>query len=79
MRIGAAYPQTELGGNPESIGKIGRAVEELGFDHFLIYDHVVGAAPEQRDPPRTSPTRTRFTNRWWRWVILPPSPRALNW
>lgn len=43
MQIGVVYPQTELRGDPGAVGRIGRAVEELGFDHLLAYDHVLGA------------------------------------
>jgi probable F420-dependent oxidoreductase len=51
MRIGAVYPQIELHGDPVAVDKIGRGVEALGYDHLLIYDHVVGAVHENRDPP----------------------------
>ena len=51
MKIGATYPQIELGGDPVAIGRIGRAVEELGYDHLVMYDHVVGAVHENRNPP----------------------------
>lgn len=43
MKIGVIYPQTELHGDPEAVRRIGLAVEELGFDHLLAYDHVLGA------------------------------------
>jgi probable F420-dependent oxidoreductase len=51
MKIGAVYPQIELNGDPESVDRIGRAVEELGYDHIVFYDHVVGAVHENRNPP----------------------------
>lgn len=51
MRIGAVYPQIELGGDPQALDEIGRAVEALGYEHILFYDHVVGAVHEDRDPP----------------------------
>jgi probable F420-dependent oxidoreductase len=43
VQIGAVYPQNELGGDPAAVRRIGRAVEDLGFDHLLAYDHVLGA------------------------------------
>lgn len=55
MKIGAVYPQIELGGSPEALDKIGRSVEAMGLDHILMYDHVVGAVHEGRDPPMTGP------------------------
>jgi probable F420-dependent oxidoreductase len=51
MKIGAVYPQIELNGDPAAFDKIARSVEPMGFDYFLMYDHVVGAAKVPRDPP----------------------------
>jgi len=53
MQIGAVYPQIELGGNPEAVRRVGRAVEDLGFSHLLAYDHVLGAVHADREPPLT--------------------------
>jgi len=55
VQIGVVYPQIELGGNPEAVRRIGRAVEELGFDHLLAYDHVLGAVHAERQPPLSGP------------------------
>jgi probable F420-dependent oxidoreductase len=55
MQIGVVYPQTELGGDPAAVGRIGRAVEELGFDHLLAYDHVLGAVHADRARQLTGP------------------------
>lgn len=55
MKIGVVYPQIELGGDPSAVRRIGRAVEELGFDHLLAYDHVLGAVHADRTPPLTGP------------------------
>ena len=45
MRVGVVFPQTELGGDPGAVRAYGEQVEELGFNHVLAYDHVVGADP----------------------------------
>jgi probable F420-dependent oxidoreductase len=55
MQIGVVYPQIELRGDPDAVRRIGRAVEELGFDHLLAYDHVLGAVHADRTPPLTGP------------------------
>jgi probable F420-dependent oxidoreductase len=55
MQIGVVYPQIELGGDPEAVRRIGRATEELGFDHLLAYDHVLGAVHDGRSPPLVGP------------------------
>jgi probable F420-dependent oxidoreductase len=42
MKIGIVFPQTEIGNDPAVIRDFAQAVEELGFDHLLVYDHVLG-------------------------------------
>ena len=59
MDIGVAYPQIELQGDPAAVGTFGSAVENLGFDHLLAYDHVLGAVHSDRDPPLTGPYTER--------------------
>jgi probable F420-dependent oxidoreductase len=46
LRIGAVFPQTELGGDVGAARAYGEGVEELGFTHVLAYDHVLGADPD---------------------------------
>jgi probable F420-dependent oxidoreductase len=55
LRIGAVYPQIELGGDPVAVRQIGTGIEELGFDHLLAYEHVLGAVHANRTPPLTGP------------------------
>ncbi|MEA2657227.1 MAG: hypothetical protein QOI23_2592 [Chloroflexota bacterium] len=55
VQIGVVYPQTELRGDPGAVRLIGRAVEDLGFDHLLTYDHVLGAIHAGRTPQLTGP------------------------
>jgi probable F420-dependent oxidoreductase len=38
-------PQTELGGDVSAVRAYGQGVEDLGFEHLIAYDHVVGADP----------------------------------
>jgi len=51
MKLGVVYPQVELQGNPEAFHRLGVAAEELGYDQLVMYDHVLGASHENRDPP----------------------------
>src|SRR6195256_5662389 len=55
MQIGVVYPQIELRGDPAAVRLIGIAVEDLGFDHLLAYDHVLGAVHAGRTPQLTGP------------------------
>ena len=59
MQIGVVYPQIELRGDPTAVRRIGRAVEDLGFDHLLAYDHVLGAVHADRSPQLTGPYTER--------------------
>lgn len=50
MRIGVVLPQTEIGPSVGAVRAYGTGVEELGYQHVLAYDHVVGADPEAHAP-----------------------------
>ena len=56
MQIGVVSPLYELRGDPSAVRRIGRAIEDLGFDHLLAYDHVLGAVHADRTPPLVGPT-----------------------
>jgi probable F420-dependent oxidoreductase len=45
MQVGVIYPQTELPTDADTVRAYVRAVEELGYQHLAIYDHVLGADP----------------------------------
>lgn len=48
LRIGAVFPQNEIGNDPAAIRDYAQAVEGMGFRHLLAYDHVVGAGTANR-------------------------------
>jgi probable F420-dependent oxidoreductase len=50
MRIGAVFPQTELGHDTGAIRTWGQEVERAGYRHALVYDHVLGADPAVHAP-----------------------------
>ncbi|MEE8518412.1 MAG: LLM class F420-dependent oxidoreductase [Dehalococcoidia bacterium] len=43
MQIGVVFPQTEIGRDPGAVRAYVQAVEEMGYNHLLVYDHVLGA------------------------------------
>lgn len=45
MQIGVVYPQTELAPDPATVRAYSKEVEQLGYRHILVYDHVLGADP----------------------------------
>ncbi len=59
MRLGAIFPQTEIGNDPAAIRDYAEAVEEMGYQYILAYDHVLGASTASRpgwSGPYTSET-----------------------
>jgi probable F420-dependent oxidoreductase len=48
VRVGVVFPQTEIGADPGGVREFAQAVQELGFDHLLAYDHVLGADTSNR-------------------------------
>src|SRR5688500_12312020 len=47
MKLGAVFPQTEIGTDPLVIRDYAQAIEGAGFDHLIGYDHVLGAPMER--------------------------------
>jgi probable F420-dependent oxidoreductase len=45
MHIGVVFPQTEIGTDPIAIRDYAQAVQELGYSHIMIYDHVLCPGP----------------------------------
>ena len=43
MQIGAVLPQTEIGTDMASVRDYVQAMQDLGYQHVVTSDHVVGA------------------------------------
>ena len=43
MRIGVVFPQTEIGADPAGVRAYAQAVQQMGYEHLVAYDHVLGA------------------------------------
>jgi probable F420-dependent oxidoreductase len=48
MKIGAVFPQLEIGTDPAVVRDWTETVESVGYSHVLAFDHVLGASPENR-------------------------------
>ncbi len=55
MKVGAAYPSTEVAGDPHALRLFVSAIEALGYDHMMVPDHVVKVQKEGRDPVLSGP------------------------
>lgn len=51
MKVGAIFPQTEIGTDLGAIRAFVHAVEDFGYDHIFIADHVLGADPQVHTHP----------------------------
>ena len=47
MQLGVVFPQTEIGADPGPIREYAQAAEAAGYEHLLVYDHVLGADPDR--------------------------------
>ncbi len=47
MKIGYVIPHNEVGTDPGALKALVQAAEDMGMDHLLIYDHVLGADPDR--------------------------------
>lgn len=45
MQIGVVFPQTEIGADAGGVRAYVQAVQDMGFQHLEVYDHVIGADP----------------------------------
>jgi probable F420-dependent oxidoreductase len=48
VRMGVTFPQADLELDAGATREFAQAVEEMGFDHMLCYDHVLGAGRRTR-------------------------------
>jgi len=54
MKYGAVFPQTEIGEDQGAVREYAQAVEAMGYEYILVYDHVLGADTASR-PNWTGP------------------------
>jgi probable F420-dependent oxidoreductase len=47
MKLGVVFPQTEIGEDPSAVRDYAQAAEQLGYEHLLVFDHVLGADPNR--------------------------------
>ncbi len=55
MKIGAVFPHLEIGSDPIVVRDWAQTAEGLGYSHLLVYDHVLGAVHEGREPALWGP------------------------
>ena len=75
MRLGAVFPQAEFTRvDPDEIVMFVRRLEDAGYDHLLVYDHVLGADVRRgRGGPVPTTIRTRSSSLSF---CSPTSPRV---
>lgn len=48
MKFGVVFPQAEIGTDPAAVRDYLQAVEGMGYDHVVLFDHVINADPSSR-------------------------------
>jgi probable F420-dependent oxidoreductase len=43
MQLGVVFPQTEIGADPTAVCDFVQAAEGMGYEHVIVFDHVLGA------------------------------------
>lgn len=61
MKLGVVFPQTEIGNDPAAIRDYAQAVEQLGYNHLLTFEHVLGAHPDRFQGLNFRPPYTHHT------------------
>jgi len=57
VKLGVVFPQTEIGPDPAVVRDYAPAAESAGYDHLLVFDHVLGGTvPRQEAEPRPAMT-----------------------
>lgn len=59
MKLGAVFPTCEIGNDPAAIRDFAQTAEGLGYSHLIVYDHVLGAVHQGREPKLTGPYTER--------------------
>ena len=52
MKLGAVLPTSEIDADPAAIRDYAQAADVLGYDHLVLFDHVVGEDPKNRPEGR---------------------------
>ena len=58
MKLGVVFPQTEIGSDPAVVRDYAQAAESAGYDHLLVFDHVLGGKLERFDKLGRTPPYT---------------------
>jgi probable F420-dependent oxidoreductase len=51
MKLSVEFPSVAYREGPEGVTRLARAVEEIGYDHIDVFDHVVMGLPIEGRPP----------------------------
>lgn len=50
MKIGLQFPSSTIGADPVAIRDFAQAAEGLGYNHLVVYEHILGTTPVARSP-----------------------------
>ena len=63
MKLTIEFPSVAYREGPEAVARFARAVEQIGYDHIDVFDHVVMGFPIVGRPTGPYNPRCRFSKR----------------
>jgi hypothetical protein len=51
MKLSVEFPSVSYRDGSEAVGRLARAIEQIGYDHIDVFDHVVMGHPIEGRPP----------------------------
>ena len=55
MKLSVEFPSVSYRESPDAVLRFARAVEQIGYDHIDVFDHVVMGFPIEGRPPGPYP------------------------
>lgn len=64
MKLSVEFPGVAYREGPEGVKRLARAIEDIGYDHIDMFDHVIMGYPTDTRAAPMYPLRCRSWKRW---------------
>ena len=76
VKLTVEFPSVSYREGAKGVARLAQAIEQIGYDHIDMFDHVVMGYPIAGRPPGPYPPQSPFSRRSWPSRTWRPSPRA---